>query len=110
MQALGVHSCCVIVGLARDGTLAGYNPFSTLSRPPSRRQIAPRAKRGDRSACDASGAMTRDDKVRAIATDLKILARIFALKRLTLFEAADAPLNRELRALIDDDDRNSTGV
>jgi hypothetical protein len=54
--------------------------------------------------------MTRDDKVRAIATDLKILARIFALKRLTLFEAADAPLNRELRALIDDDDRNSTGV
>ena len=45
------------------------------------------------------GAMTRDEQVRAVATNLKIRARVFALKRLVLysasaFERADAALSR----------------
>jgi hypothetical protein len=59
--------------------------------------------------------MTRDEQVRAETQNLKIMARICGLKRLALesvavFERLDATLNRELRAMIDDDDRNSTGV
>jgi hypothetical protein len=55
--------------------------------------------------------MTRDELVRAVATDLKIRARIFALKRLawasaSAFEKADATLHRELRAMIDGDKAN----
>jgi hypothetical protein len=43
--------------------------------------------------------MTRDEQVRAVATNLKIRARVFALKRLALysasaFERADAALSR----------------
>jgi hypothetical protein len=57
--------------------------------------------------------MTRDDQVRAIATDLKIRVRIFALKRLALesrrrVRGRRCRFDRELRALIDDDRPNST--
>jgi hypothetical protein len=51
--------------------------------------------------------MTRDEQVRPIAQDLKVRARICALKDLAMesalaFERADAALSKELRALIDD--------
>jgi hypothetical protein len=54
---------------------------------------------------------SRDEIVREMATDLKIRARIWGLKRFALktaaaFERADPALSRELRELIDDGSRS----